>query len=294
MCGIIGAVVNTEPTKVKERLYHIFVSQAHRGSDGAGVTILRKGQILRRRLKCPLELFDNKMILKRKDIILFHHRYPTSTPNEEKYNHPFNDERDNLSLIHNGHISNYERLYKTLKKQGHMFESENTDYNLNNYNYSGSYYKQSKITDSEVIVHLIEGRKPEKAINVMNSNLKGNYALAWVYEDKSEIYLYRKDNPIVTYEDYEGNQYFSSEYPNNPFLEGYITTGNKLPERVLFTLGKKGLNKISTIKIKEKRNKPIHFSNERWVMEGGFTEDELNEWERQIIGNGGEIIERGF
>jgi len=106
-----------------------------------------------------------------------HHRFPTSTPNLPRFNHPFNNEDNTLSLVHNGHISNYAKLYKHLKKQGHKFESENVArddyYSISGYYGVSSYYREAKITDSEVIVHLIEGRKPEKAINVMNSKLVG-------------------------------------------------------------------------------------------------------------------------
>ena len=292
MCGIIGAIVTDNPVQVKERLYHIYVSQAHRGSDGAGITILRKGEILRRRLENPLDLFDNKMILKRKDIVLFHHRFPTSTPNEARYNHPFNDEENTLSLIHNGHISNYEKLYKMLKKQGHTFESENLEVGYSEtgyYSQTGSYSRTSSITDSEVIVHLIEGRTPQKAIRVMNGTLSGQYALSWVYKGDNQVYLYRKDNPLIAYEDYEGNKYFSSEYPNNPFLEGYLTKGVKLDEGVLYSLDKQGLKHLSSVKMKKKRNKPKYYSNERWVMEGGefemLSEEEieaLEEWNKSF------------
>jgi glucosamine--fructose-6-phosphate aminotransferase (isomerizing) len=295
MCGIIGVAIRDNPTQVKQRLYHIYVSQAHRGSDGAGVTVLREGVIHRRRLENPLELFDNKLVLKNKDLVLFHHRFPTSTTNEPKYNHPFNNEDNSLSLIHNGHISNYERLHKSLKNAGHIFESENDDIGYGSQiGYSSyGYNKPSKITDSEVIVHLIEGRKPHKAIRIMNSSLVGQYALAWVYEDREKIYLYKKDNPIVCYEDTDGNKYFSSEIPDNPFLEREMTNKVSLDEGVLYTLDQEELKKVASLKIKRrkvKRNKSILPEDAgTWVVtDDGLWEnvddrklDEMERWEKE-------------
>lgn len=298
MCGIIGAVITDNPIQVKERLYHIYVSQAHRGSDGAGVTILRKGKILRRRLENPLQLFDNKMVLKKKDIVLLHHRFPTSTPNSARFNHPFNDEKNTISLIHNGHISNYERLYKTLKKKGHIFESENSKVGYSQtgyYSQYGYYNRTSKITDSEVIVHLIEGRRPDKAIRVMNSSLVGQYALAWVYKGDREVYLYRKDNPIVVYSDYEGNQYFSSEYPDNPFLEGFLTKSEKIVEGILYVLDKNGIKPVASVKIKKKRDKKKIHQSEKMklsLMEDmGYSADDWNSWEREMLEQGESLEE---
>jgi len=91
------------------------------------------------------------------------------------------------------------------------------------------------------------------------------------------------------YEDYEGNQYFSSEYPDNPFLEGYLTLPQRLEEKRLYTLDKKGPNGVARVKeparkvIKKIKKKPFHYSNERWYMgEGGWDEEHSAQLNREL------------
>jgi predicted glutamine amidotransferase len=242
MCGIIGAYVQNKPKKVKDKLYNIFISQRDRGLKGGGFTILRKGELIRHRALDPFELFDERMDLKKGDCILFHHRIPTSSANEESSNHPIHNEDDSVAIVHNGHINNYDTVGKTLSKQGHRFETKDS---------------KGSITDSEVVVHLVEGRKPKKAVNVLNSTLIGGYALAWICKETKKINLYRRTNPIQYYADTDGNQYFSSEDPVNPYVTPHITVPVSLDEGALYTLDKDGLKKELQLKLKERKYKIV-------------------------------------
>ena len=218
-----------------------------RGADGGGIAILRDGVIYRRRSKSPQDLFDKSTSFKKGDIVLIHHRYPTTTKNEERFNHPFCDEKNTLCVIHNGHISNYERLYKTLKRKGHKFESESDNVTFGNRGYT------AKITDSEVIAHLLEEREATTGIRILNSTLVGSYALAWCYAKEEKVYLYCKDNPISVYSDRFGNEFFSSEYPkDHPFLTD-LTEEKQLDEGTLYSLNKKGLKEEYKLKIRTEK-----------------------------------------
>jgi len=127
ICGIIGCVIR-DPKGVRKNLRWIYTSQKERGGKGAGFSIYRPsaGTINRVRAKKPQKLLKHKDLgnLRAGDLLLFHHRLPTSTPNIEACNHPIVNEDGTLHLIHNGWVISASYHHDLLRKKGHVFETE--------------------------------------------------------------------------------------------------------------------------------------------------------------------------
>jgi hypothetical protein len=127
ICGIIGCVIR-DPRGVKKNLRWIYISQQKRGKKGAGFSIYRPGSgtFRRVRAKNPATLFKHRYLdqLDKGDLVLFHHRLPTSSPNMERCNHPIVNEDRSLHLVHNGWVTSASYHYDLLREKGHVFETE--------------------------------------------------------------------------------------------------------------------------------------------------------------------------
>lgn len=206
MCGILGVQVKSPTLQVGLRLYSIFMNQKHRGTDGAGLAILRDGKITRIRVKSPFELFSIKYInfwegLKHGDNIIIHHRFPTHGDNGENLssNHPFLSEDNNTCLVHNGMIHNNKSLFRELKHK-HSFESVT---------------KKNLITDSEVLLHLID-KDITKGLHRITNDTTGYYAISFLNTKINGLNLFKDNNtPVSVYKDEDDNVYFSSELPDD-------------------------------------------------------------------------------
>jgi len=234
MCGIIGVKINKPSPEVAKNLIRIFKNQANRGTEGAGLSLLRDGNLTRIRKTCPYDLFSFEFGefwngVKKGDCILVHHRFPTNGGDGSslKSNHPFTNEDNSCHLIHNGIVSNDDQLFKELRKDGHIFESK----------YEGD------ITDSEVLVHMVE-KGAKKGCQKIVDKAKGSIAIAFQYRGDNNIFLWRRSNPIEVYSDKKDNHYFSSEFPEN---EGFVRIG-KLDEHKLYSLTDKGLGMVKKYK----------------------------------------------
>jgi len=207
MCGILGVTINKFSLDVIRNLYDIFIHQLNRGQRGAGISINNGGSLFRFRSTSPFRLFNvyNYPLWSRLGDgcrVLVHHRYPTSTINQPRFNHPISNEDGTIHLIHNGVMYNEKELYKRLKIN-HVFET------IDNFN--------GRITDSEVLVHLFEEAYKGKAENIKDAlehtfnKASGSFAVALQITGDKNIYLIRHSYPIVISKDKDDNYYFSSE-----------------------------------------------------------------------------------
>lgn len=124
ICGIVYAQ-SYDDTPVNKKIWEQFDKQRSRGVQGFGFfdgKYTVKAAV-EKRIKHKL-LKSNK---NKSSMILFHHRFPTSTINEKKAAHPFNtgdffgDTR--YVLVHNGVISNPKDLKKAHEKLGIEYQS---------------------------------------------------------------------------------------------------------------------------------------------------------------------------
>ncbi len=278
MCGIIGVAIRKKcGMDVARSMFKIWRNQATRGNDGAGISVLSKGKLRRVRDVCPSSLFS-VMYYKfwRKlgvgDCVIFHHRFPTSGGKGDvlRANHPVANESGDLHLVHNGSIFNTLYLMDKLKENGHKFETVVNEGEVG-----------EDITDSEVLVHLLEDDKDlKKAVKFMDSRVNGSLAIGFLRGGDNKIWLFRRNNPIKIFEDRHGNIFFASEKPKKEFK-----TLSSVDSGVLYNISKDGVVRISKKRGRKKRGECKNYNNKyNWsdikkdgVFEGndwaGFDED---------------------
>jgi len=180
MCGIVGAVAERNIVPIlMEGLRRL----EYRGYDSAGVAIVSNNQMHRlRRLGKVRELqnaLDENPIRGTSGIA--HTRWATHGAPSEANAHPHLSQND-ISIVHNGIIENYQELRDDLKKLGYKFESE---------------------TDTEVVVHRIYHHLKTSddllaAVKKTIAELEGAYALAVLSASEPDrLILARAGCPIV-------------------------------------------------------------------------------------------------
>lgn len=175
MCGIVGYVGNKQ---AKPILLDCLSRLEYRGYDSSGVAVLddnikvykdkvRVGVIQE---KCP-QLIGTMGVA--------HTRWATHGAPSLVNAHPHLDCTGRFAVVHNGVITNYQSLRKSLTTEGHKFISE---------------------TDSEVIPHLIEKYfqdSIEKAVADAIAMLDGSYSIIVLSEGASKLVVARKNSPLV-------------------------------------------------------------------------------------------------
>jgi len=129
-----------------------------------------------------------------------HTRWSTHGEPSDANAHPHTDCANQLAVVHNGIIDNYNELKAQLSEAGHTFTSN---------------------TDTEVIPHLVaehlsQGDSPQEAFSKTLSTLEGSYALAMVLSGEDTIYAARSGSPLVIGIGDDG-YYLASDVP--AFLE---------------------------------------------------------------------------
>lgn len=181
MCGIFG-FVSTHPKKVQEILEGLKTLE-YRGYDSWGIAVKSKGS------KITLERHTGKIgnatlgpNLLNNDVFIGigHTRWATHGGVTVENSHPHVDCSNQIALVHNGIVENYEILKEDLEMLGHTFKSQ---------------------TDSEVIVHLIEEqlRTYGFATAVRNSfnKIQGLNAFVVLNTLSSEIIAAKNGSPLI-------------------------------------------------------------------------------------------------
>jgi len=180
MCGIVGAVAERNVVPIlMEGLRRL----EYRGYDSAGIAIRHDGSITRiRRVGKVQELqsaLDEDPL--RGETGIAHTRWATHGAPNESNAHPHMSE-DDIAIVHNGIIENYEELRDDLQKHGFEFESD---------------------TDTEVVAHRIKyhlkkTRELSAAVRATVAELEGAYALAVMSaSDSNKLILARVGCPVV-------------------------------------------------------------------------------------------------
>jgi glucosamine--fructose-6-phosphate aminotransferase (isomerizing) len=183
MCGIVGYIGHREayPIIIKglKRL-------EYRGYDSAGV-VLYDGESLKlsktKGKVSDLELKSTNEITTNGNIGMGHTRWATHGVPNDVNSHPHLSNSENISIIHNGIIENYDSLKQELIKRGYTFKSD---------------------TDTEVLVNLIEDvqkthqLKIGKAVQIALQQVVGAYAIC-VFDQKNpnEIIVARLGSPLA-------------------------------------------------------------------------------------------------
>jgi len=177
LCGIIGYVGESPALPF---LLQGLKRLEYRGYDSSGVALLEKGDIFTFRKKGKITELEKDLNEKKFTATcgIGHTRWATHGIPSERNAHPHVDCQRNIALVHNGIIENYRQLREKLEKEGHQFSSE---------------------TDSEVIVHLLEGEgSPLQRILEVVKKIQGSYALAILFKkEPGVIYGVRKSSPLI-------------------------------------------------------------------------------------------------
>ncbi|HWM28947.1 MAG TPA: glutamine--fructose-6-phosphate aminotransferase, partial [Woeseiaceae bacterium] len=180
MCGIVGAVAERNVVPIlMEGLRRL----EYRGYDSAGIAVMEDDTVSRvRRLGKVQELqnaLDENPL--RGGTGISHTRWATHGAPSEANAHPHMSHND-IAVVHNGIIENYEVLREDLKRRGYAFESE---------------------TDSEVVAHRIRYHLEKledlpAAVKATVAELEGAYALAVMSaSDPHKLVLARAGCPVV-------------------------------------------------------------------------------------------------
>jgi glucosamine--fructose-6-phosphate aminotransferase (isomerizing) len=201
MCGIVGYLGNKEayPILVKglQRL-------EYRGYDSAGVVVMEDHDF--KLYKCKGKVSDLESIADNNDHVgsigIGHTRWATHGIPNDVNSHPHYSESENLAIIHNGIIENYEALKQELTSRGYSFKSD---------------------TDTEVLINFIEEIKKvenvtiEDAVRLALQQVVGAYAIAVMEKgNPSQLVLAKKGSPMVVG---VGNDEFFVASDASPFLE---------------------------------------------------------------------------
>ncbi|MFQ3318086.1 MAG: glucosamine--fructose-6-phosphate aminotransferase (isomerizing) [Natronomonas sp.] len=196
MCGIIGCVGCGDRTL--DTLMHGLSKLEYRGYDSAGVALVGDGSLQVE--KKAGELDELRAALEDRDLSgtvgIGHTRWSTHGPPTDANAHPHRDCTNNVAVVHNGIIENYQELRDELEDGGHEFDSE---------------------TDTEVVPHLIEaglesGLDAEDAFRKAIARLDGSFAIACVIAGTKSVFVARNDSPLVLGID-DGTTYLASDVP---------------------------------------------------------------------------------
>lgn len=194
MCGIVGYLGEKEAAGI---LLDSLRGLEYRGYDSAGVAVVDGGKInVVRRLGKLSELAN---ILEKTPpegkTGIGHTRWATHGEPSERNAHPHLDCTEQIAVVHNGIIENFQELKEELIKRGHTFSSD---------------------TDTEVLVHLIEmyyRGDIEEAVRTALSRVEGSFAIAvLVVEHPETIVAARKDSPLIVGLG-DGENFLASDIP---------------------------------------------------------------------------------
>jgi len=179
MCGIIGAISNTEASAI---LIDGLKRLEYRGYDSAGIATLKNGGIDRRRAEGKISNLE--VPVEQNPVSgttgIGHTRWATHGAPTEMNAHPHADER--VVLVHNGIIENFRDLRNELSADGHRFETE---------------------TDTEAVVHLISsylenGLSPSASVKEALERLEGAFALAILFAGYHDyMVVARRGSPLA-------------------------------------------------------------------------------------------------
>jgi len=179
MCGIVGYIGSKDAQPI---LLSGLKRLEYRGYDSAGMATIVKGKISIRKEEGKIAVLEK--LLKSKPLTgtigISHTRWATHGVPDQKNSHPHTSCKEDIAIVHNGIIENYEDLKESLVSEGHKFKSE---------------------TDTEVIAHLIEKfyqKDMVLAVRATLKQLKGSFALAVISKDyPDQLIAARSGSPLV-------------------------------------------------------------------------------------------------
>src|SRR6266576_2858237 len=192
MCGIVG-ILGRGP--VAEQLVESLKRLEYRGYDSAGVATLEGDHLERRRAEGKLKNLEARLQASPLSghTGIGHTRWATHGKPTENNAHPH--AADNVAVVHNGIIENFRELRLELEAKGAKFVSE---------------------TDTEVVAHLVDdllgqGFKPVDAVKRTLSQLRGAFALGFIFAGDKDLMIGARNGPPLAIGYGEGEMYLGSD-----------------------------------------------------------------------------------
>src|SRR5262245_56084125 len=192
MCGIVGILGRTP---VAELLVDSLKRLEYRGYDSAGVATLEGKKLDRRRAEGKLRNLEAKLEAKPLGghTGIGHTRWATHGRPTENNAHPHATER--VAVVHNGIIENFRELREALEKKGAVFTTE---------------------TDTEIVLHLVDsmlksGIKPVEAVKAALSELRGAFALGFIFTGEDDLMIGARNGPPLAVGYGDGEMYLGSD-----------------------------------------------------------------------------------
>lgn len=219
MCGIIGISVNS-PNHIKRDTYQVYRNQQYRGKQGFGLAIKHlNGGIERVRTRFEHEIFKEPLWdnIQEGDLVLFHHRIPTSSPNIPACNHPLANSTQTLFLAHNGIITGYDELNQR------NFESK---IELNEDKKFG-WKHYDDFTDSELCLHRLDDLllKNDMLVSVKVLGEENFFSAFLIFHANEHKIYFVSNGADLNYYKFRDNKFISSLPYNKKFEEIDYTFG---------------------------------------------------------------------
>jgi glucosamine--fructose-6-phosphate aminotransferase (isomerizing) len=192
MCGIVG-ILGRGP--VAEQLVDSLKRLEYRGYDSAGVATLEGAHLQRRRAEGKLKNLEAR--LQASPLAghtgIGHTRWATHGKPTENNAHPHATAR--VAVVHNGIIENFHELREELEKKGTVFTTE---------------------TDTEIVLHLVDsylgkGFKPADAVKEALSQLRGAFALGFIFAGDDDLLIGARNGPPLAIGYGDGEMYLGSD-----------------------------------------------------------------------------------
>ena len=273
MCGITGYIGYREAYPI---VLNGLKRLEYRGYDSAGLMLYDGAEVkvskTRGKVSALEEIADANPTSKLGNIGIGHTRWATHGVPNDTNSHPHLSHSENLVIVHNGIIENYESLKKELTSRGYHFQSD---------------------TDTEVLVNLIEEVKNQEkcmlgqAVQIALTQVIGAYAIAVFDKEKpNEIVVAKLGSPIAIGIG-KNNQEFFVASDASPFIE-YTKEAIYLEdeELAIIKLGRDiRVRKIADDSLTKTITQKLQFSLEQ-IEKGGYDHfmiKEIHEQPKAII-----------
>ncbi|MBE9509475.1 MAG: glutamine--fructose-6-phosphate transaminase (isomerizing) [Bacteroidetes bacterium] len=179
MCGIVGYIGKRNVVPI---LIAGLKRLEYRGYDSAGVAVIEDDRL--QVVKEAGKISKLEETINQADYVstigIGHTRWATHGEPTRLNAHPHTDGPENIAIIHNGIIENYNVLKSMLENKGHQFSSD---------------------TDTEIVAHLIDEFYQgdfEEAFRRALGELTGAYGFAVISKyEPDKIYVARQGSPLV-------------------------------------------------------------------------------------------------
>ncbi|HSX11297.1 MAG TPA: glutamine--fructose-6-phosphate transaminase (isomerizing) [Chlamydiales bacterium] len=166
MCGVFGYIGDEDPLNI---CVAALEQLEYRGYDSTGIAGLSSGQITIYKEAGKLANLKLKLQPKTFALAIGHTRWATHGKVNNQNAHPHFDAEEQIAIVHNGIIENYDELKEKLQSEGVSFHSE---------------------TDTEVVVQLVAKHYKGDLVEAVRNTLpllKGQFAFAFIHKNHPDL-----------------------------------------------------------------------------------------------------------